>query len=158
MNILCEYQKKIKMYFLFIFLFRKYMFCVQLYGEWDCWGRYNLYFEALKGLLLKNTPWFLSDFCRKCQATIPEHNSVGPQPQSIKSLPSPCDYTRVVCLYLCESIFHAKSKHSNDNIKLLTKWKRLTILSCHLLFLHEIHTLCVHYAHAAANLNSGYSK
>ena len=41
-------------------------------------GHYNLYFEALKGLLLKNTPEFFSDFCRKCHAIIPENNSVDP--------------------------------------------------------------------------------
>ena len=34
------------------------MFRVQLNGKWDRWGRYNLYFEALKGLLLKNEPYF----------------------------------------------------------------------------------------------------
>ena len=32
------------------------MFCVQLHGKYAHWGRYNLYFEALKGLLLKNVP------------------------------------------------------------------------------------------------------
>ena len=32
------------------------MFCVQLYGKWARWGHYNLYFEALKGLLLKKAP------------------------------------------------------------------------------------------------------
>ena len=32
------------------------MFCVQLYLKQACWGRYNLCFEALKGLLLKNAP------------------------------------------------------------------------------------------------------
>ena len=43
----------------FIYLrFKKYMFCVQLYGKWVCWGCYNIYFEALKGLLLKNAPYF----------------------------------------------------------------------------------------------------
>ena len=47
MNILCKYEKKIKVRILFICIFRKYMFCVQLY---------NLYFEALKGLLLKDAP------------------------------------------------------------------------------------------------------
>ena len=31
-------------------------------------------FEALKGLLLKNAPYFLPDFCRKCHATTPEHD------------------------------------------------------------------------------------
>ena len=32
------------------------MFCVQLYGKCPHWGRYNLYFEAFTGLLLKNAP------------------------------------------------------------------------------------------------------
>ena len=36
-------------------------------------------------------------------------------------------------------IFHSKNKHTKNKIK-------------------KIHTLHVHYAHAAANLNSGYSK
>ena len=31
MNILCKYEKKIKVRFLFICVFRKYKFCVQLY-------------------------------------------------------------------------------------------------------------------------------
>ena len=57
MNILCKYEKKLRcIFFLFIHTFRKYMFCVQLYGKWARWGHYNLYFEALKGLLLKNPP------------------------------------------------------------------------------------------------------
>ena len=50
MNILCKYEKKN------LCIFRTYMFCVQLYGKWTCWGLYNLYFEALKGLSLKNAP------------------------------------------------------------------------------------------------------
>ena len=50
------------------------MFCVQLYGKWASWGHYNLYFEALKGLLLKKHTLIFSDFCRKCHATIPEYN------------------------------------------------------------------------------------
>ena len=54
MNILCKYEKKIKVRFLFTFVFRKYMFFVQLYGKWAHWGRFNVHFEALKGLLLKN--------------------------------------------------------------------------------------------------------
>ena len=73
MNILYKYEKKNKVRFLFISVFRKYMFCVQLYGKWAPWGRYKIYFEALKGLLLKNAPYFFpSDFCRKCYAAIPE--------------------------------------------------------------------------------------
>ena len=56
MNILCEYEEKIKVRFLFICVFRKYMFCVQLYGKSARWGRYNIYFEAFKGLFLKNAP------------------------------------------------------------------------------------------------------
>ena len=32
------------------------MFYVQLYGKWAWWGGYNLYFEALKGLLPENAP------------------------------------------------------------------------------------------------------
>ena len=49
-------RKQIKVRFLFICLFYKNMFCVQLYGKSARWGRYDLYFEALKGLLLKNAP------------------------------------------------------------------------------------------------------
>ena len=33
------------------------MFCVQRYEKWVRWGHFNLYFEALKGLLLKNAPY-----------------------------------------------------------------------------------------------------
>ena len=58
MNILCMYEEKIRVHFWFIWVFRKYIFCVQLHGKWARWGHYNLYFEALKGLLLKNTPKF----------------------------------------------------------------------------------------------------
>ena len=43
------WEKKLRVHFLFICVFRKYMFCVQLYGKWACWGRYNLYFEARGG-------------------------------------------------------------------------------------------------------------
>ena len=32
------------------------MFCVLLYGKQARWGCYNLYFEALIGLFLKNAP------------------------------------------------------------------------------------------------------
>ena len=56
MNILYKYEKKMKDCFIFICMFRKYMFCVQLHGTWAHWGRYNLYFETLKGLLPKNVP------------------------------------------------------------------------------------------------------
>ena len=63
MNILCKYEEKLICIFffnlfiyLFICVFRKYMFCVQVYGKWAHWGHYNLYHEALKGLLLKNAP------------------------------------------------------------------------------------------------------
>ena len=49
-------SKEITVQFSFICIFRKYMFCVQLYGKWTRWGHYNLYFEALKGLFLKNAP------------------------------------------------------------------------------------------------------
>ena len=34
--------------------------------------------EALKGLLFKNAQIFKSHFCRKCHATIPEHDKVDP--------------------------------------------------------------------------------
>ena len=78
MNILCKYEEKIKMHFLFINDFRKYMFCVQLYGKWTLWGIYNLYFEAFKGLVLKNAPYCFSDFCRKCHTTILEDYQVDP--------------------------------------------------------------------------------
>ena len=56
MNILCKYQKIIKVRFVFTCAFRKYMLRVQLYGKWAHWGCYNLFCEALKGLLLKNAP------------------------------------------------------------------------------------------------------
>ena len=39
-------QKKNKVHFLLIGIFRKYMFCVHLYGERARLGRYNLYCEA----------------------------------------------------------------------------------------------------------------
>ena len=44
-----------------ICIFRKYMFYVQLYRKWACWGRYYLYFEALKGLPVL----FMADFALK---------------------------------------------------------------------------------------------
>ena len=56
MNFLCKYEKKIKVHFLFICIYKTCMFCVQLYGKWARWGHYNLFFEVLKGLLLKNAP------------------------------------------------------------------------------------------------------
>ena len=55
MNILCKYEKKIKVHLSFIYAFRKHVLCA-IFGKQACWGCYNLYFEALKGLLLKNTP------------------------------------------------------------------------------------------------------
>ena len=33
MNIMCKYEKKIKVRFSFIRVFRKYLFCIQLYGK-----------------------------------------------------------------------------------------------------------------------------
>ena len=44
MNILCKYQEKIKVHFVFICIFIKYIFCMQLYGKWAYWGHCNLYF------------------------------------------------------------------------------------------------------------------
>ena len=38
------------------------MFCVQLYRKWAHWGHYNLYFEALKGLLFKSAAIFSLHF------------------------------------------------------------------------------------------------
>ena len=35
---------------------------MQLYGKWARWGRYNLFFEAFKGLLLKIAPYFFLFF------------------------------------------------------------------------------------------------
>ena len=35
-------KKKNKVHFLLIGVFRKYMFCVHLYGKWARWGRYNM--------------------------------------------------------------------------------------------------------------------
>ena len=61
MIILCKYERKKKCFFVYLFaffFFRKCMFCVQLYGKWTSGGRYNLYFEALKGLLLKKRNYF----------------------------------------------------------------------------------------------------
>ena len=55
------WEKK-RVYLLFICVFRKYMFCVQLHGKWAHWGYYDLYFEALKGLLLKNASFFFFIF------------------------------------------------------------------------------------------------
>ena len=76
------------------------MFCVQLYGKWVRWGCYNLYFEALQGLLFWKAPIFFISVLRKCHAAIPEHNQVDPlgglNLKRMKSLLSPCDYTRVV--------------------------------------------------------------
>ena len=92
-KILCKYKNKIKVCFTFFFFFiylrfwKNMCFVCNSMGNVPCWGRYNLSFEALKGLLLKNTPYGFSDFYRKCHATIPEHNSVDtigwPQPQNI---------------------------------------------------------------------------
>ena len=86
-------RKKSRQRFLFICIFRKYMFCVQLYGKWACWGCYNLYFEDIKALLLKTHlifSWFLH---KMSPGIILRWSNWGPQPQSIKSLLSPCDYT-----------------------------------------------------------------
>ena len=47
------------------------MFYVQLYGKWGRRGRYDLYFEALKGLLLKKA---FFGFLQKMSHYIPEHN------------------------------------------------------------------------------------
>ena len=49
---------KLRCVFLFIWVYRKYMFCVQIYGKKARRGRYNIHFEALKGSLLKNPPYF----------------------------------------------------------------------------------------------------
>ena len=54
------------------------MFCVQLYGKWAHWGCYNLYSEALKELLIKNTQIFWISLSQKCHACIPEYNEVDP--------------------------------------------------------------------------------
>ena len=53
----CASMGKIKVCYLFICIFKKYMFCVQVLRKWASWGRY-LYFEAFKGLELRNAPYF----------------------------------------------------------------------------------------------------
>ena len=56
MNILCKYEKKIKVHFLFAFLENTYFVCNSM-GNGPGEGAIT-YFEALKGLLLKNAPYF----------------------------------------------------------------------------------------------------
>ena len=74
MKILCKYAKKIKVHFLILWAFlENTCFMYISMGNWPVKG-YNLYCDARKGLLLKNAHYFFSDFCRKCQATIPENN------------------------------------------------------------------------------------
>ena len=49
------------------------MICVQLYGKWARWGRYNLYFEAL--IFTKTrTLFFFFFFLIFAENVIPEHN------------------------------------------------------------------------------------
>ena len=103
-NILCKYKKKLGcVFFLFIFVFRKYMFWGQLYGKWARWGRYNLYFEASKVLLLKNAlnffP-FLQKMLRYYPWTLLNWSPWGPQPQGIKSPLSPCCNMKMVISHI----------------------------------------------------------
>ena len=85
------------------------MFCVQLYGKRAYWGNHNLYFEALKGLLLKNAPiFFFSDFCRKCQQlsrNMIKWSHWDPQNQSIKSTFSMWLYNGVEEIYILYEIW-----------------------------------------------------
>ena len=79
------------------------MFCVQLYGKWARWGQYNLYFEALKGLLLKKcTLFFFLIFAEK--VTLLSQNIIKLIPlesstSKYKKSASPCDYTKVICIF-----------------------------------------------------------
>ena len=74
---MCKCENKKLRYVFFIYLpIWKIPVCVQLYGIRAHWGHYSLYFEALKGLLLKNALIIIfllfsfSDFCRKCHAIL----------------------------------------------------------------------------------------
>ena len=61
LNILCKYENKIKVrFFLFRFLVNTCFMCN--YGKCARLGCYNLYFEALKSLLLKTAPYFFPIF------------------------------------------------------------------------------------------------
>ena len=76
MNILCKYEKKIRVrFFSFICIFRKYMFCVQLcMGNGPVEGAIISILKHSKVYYSKTHPNFFNDFCIKCHATIPEHN------------------------------------------------------------------------------------
>ena len=65
------------------------------------WGRYNLYLEALNGLLFKNASIFFLIFAEN--ATLPSlniHKFNPSQPQSIKSQLSSWYHTRVSLLWV----------------------------------------------------------
>ena len=81
-------------FFSFICVFRKYMFCVQLYGKWAVEGALSSFLKH-KTFITQKTHLIFSDFCRKCHATTPENNQVDPigvlkLKVNIKSALSPC--------------------------------------------------------------------
>ena len=108
--------------------FQQIMFCLQLYGKWARWGRYNLYFEALKRLLFKNALLLWSRFGAWKNVTLLTLNiikliSLGTSTSKYKkSAFSPCDYTRVATCSLPVSCL-ALMSHINSPISTKWAWK-----------------------------------
>ena len=113
--------------------FQKIMFCVQLYRKWVR-GHYNLYFEALKGLLFKNALIFYLIFAEN--VTLLPLNKMklipcprGLQPQGINSLLSPCYYT-MVYLILLNSFFMLNPICCTENLNPKKKKKKNKMKAC----------------------------
>ena len=64
-------RKKIKMHFLLIGVFRKNMFVCISMGNEPVEGAITCNVKHKRFITQKRTLIFFSDFCRKCQATIP---------------------------------------------------------------------------------------
>ena len=93
-------RKKIKVRFLFIYVFRKYMFVCNFMGNGSIEGIKPSILKHKKGLLLKNAPYFFFLIFPE-NITLLSLNTIklillgDINLKSIKSRLSPCDYTRV---------------------------------------------------------------
>ena len=134
MNILCKYEPKKLLHFLFICIFRKSCFVCKSMGNGPVegtitsilkrWKHYYFYYYYFY--------YFFIPFSQKMSCYYPWTKikliPLGPHPQSIKSSLSLCDFTRVK--------IKSTSKYCVEiislNIKFIT-WKKLDLIMMYIL-------------------------
>ena len=96
MTILCKYEEKIKVRFLVIYVFRKFMFCVQLNGKMPVEGAITSILKRLKGSYSKTHLYFFLIFEESVTLLYP----IGASTSKYKKYNTPCNFSRVSSIRL----------------------------------------------------------